>query len=419
MDVIEMDAASESGVEQVREVIVQASEYMPTTARYKVYIIDEVHDLSSKAFDALLKTIEEPPPHVIFILATTEATKVPTTIRSRCQNHLFRRGTIGELAARLKFVADSEGADIEPGAITALARMADGGFRDALTLLEQALLIGEGKVTTEQVYEQLGLINDVLADTLLNQIRDVDVPGILSSIDDITRMGRDPRSILESLQYRVSDLTRSFYGVEQDTSDSAANAATRAAATGFGKEYLLHIRTHLAGVHQSLAGMTLPRIWVESEFIRIGMEFQKPPQQAVVVAPAQQKVEAPATKLTPKPEQTATVATKPVANPAEASVSTLPAPEPTGDPELDKFRKLWHGVLSQLPEGTPMHTRLYTSRVSKFTSEALYIEVSRKNDVEWLDETGKKRKQHIEKLVKDSAGQDYQLIFHVGESAPT
>src|SRR3989440_10807440 len=126
MDVIEMDAASETGIDDVREKIIENVQYAPGEARYKVYIIDEVHDLSAKAFDALLKTLEEPPPHVIFILATTEQHKVPITVRSRCQRMDFRRGTVMDLTANLRRVLDAEAIPYEPEGVAAGARAAEG-----------------------------------------------------------------------------------------------------------------------------------------------------------------------------------------------------------------------------------------------------------------------------------------------------
>ncbi|MCH8977656.1 MAG: DNA polymerase III subunit gamma/tau [Armatimonadetes bacterium] len=208
MDVVEMDAASESGVDEVRKAIVHASEYKPAYCRYRVFIIDEVHDLSPKAFDALLKTIEEPPSHAVFILATTEFSKVPPTIRSRCQRFEFHRGTVLDVAGRLAYVADKEGVECEPAALAAIARMADGGYRDALTLLDQAFITSDGKVTLQQVYDQLGLIADEVADGLLTAMAECDVKDIVVRIDEIYRTGRDPRSIVESRILRLAELTR-------------------------------------------------------------------------------------------------------------------------------------------------------------------------------------------------------------------
>src|SRR5437763_2940422 len=131
MDVIEMDAASETGIDDVREKIIENAKFAPAEARFKVYIIDEVHALSLKAFDSLLKTIEEPPAHVVFILATTEAHNVPITVRSRCQRMDFRRGSLQDLTANLRRVLDPEGIECEAEAVLAVAKAADGSFRDS------------------------------------------------------------------------------------------------------------------------------------------------------------------------------------------------------------------------------------------------------------------------------------------------
>ena len=158
LDVTEIDAASETGVDNVREKVIENVQYAPAEARYKVYIIDEVHDLSAKAFDALLKTIEEPPPHVVFVLATTEYHKVPITIRSRCQNYQFKRGTLLDLAAAVQRVITAEGCTAEPDAVQSIARSAEGSWRDALSLLEQVLAYSEGHITAETVNKAIGTV---------------------------------------------------------------------------------------------------------------------------------------------------------------------------------------------------------------------------------------------------------------------
>src|SRR5437870_3221098 len=166
MDVVEMDAASETGIDDVREKIIENAKYAPAEARFKVYIIDEVHDLSLKAFDSLLKTIEEPPGHVVFILATTEAHKVPITVRSRCQRLDFRRGGIEDLTANLRRVLDQELIECEPEAVLAVAKAADGSFRDSLSLLEQVMAYSEGKVTAESVHEAVGTVGQEMLDEI-------------------------------------------------------------------------------------------------------------------------------------------------------------------------------------------------------------------------------------------------------------
>src|SRR6195952_5123358 len=154
-DVIEMDAASNTGVDDVREVI-DATRYRPLQARSKVFIIDEVHMLSRNAFNALLKTLEEPPPHVKFVFATTEIRKVPITVLSRCQRFDLRRVRISELHTLFARIAEKEGVEIEPAALDLVARAADGSVRDGLSMLDQAIAQAEGVISVGQVAEMLG-----------------------------------------------------------------------------------------------------------------------------------------------------------------------------------------------------------------------------------------------------------------------
>src|SRR5947199_201122 len=156
IDVVEMDAASHTGVDDVREII-EAVRYAAVSARYKVYIVDEVHMLSKNAFNALLKTLEEPPAHVKFLFATTEVNKVPVTVLSRCQRFDLRRIPAETLAAHFADVARKEGVEVEEGALALIARAAEGSARDGLSILDQAIAHGAGGVTAAQVRDMLGL----------------------------------------------------------------------------------------------------------------------------------------------------------------------------------------------------------------------------------------------------------------------
>ncbi|MGI8924004.1 MAG: DNA polymerase III subunit gamma/tau [Fimbriimonadales bacterium] len=266
-DVIELDAASESGVDEVRDII-ESAKYKPMEGRYKVFVIDEVHDLSGKAFDALLKTIEEPPTHVVFILATTELNKVPLTIRSRCQRYEFHRGSMRDLVSRLEFVCQSEGIEYEPGALTAIARMADGGYRDSLTLLEQAYLTAEGKITYDGVMRQLGLIDEQQTDRMLGAARAGDVKDLIQAADEAIRLGKEPRSILEALLLRLSELTHTLMGMD-DGGDPERHAAAHALAKRIGQSDLLRFRSSLADAHREIRDVSLPRLWLELALLKL------------------------------------------------------------------------------------------------------------------------------------------------------
>jgi DNA polymerase-3 subunit gamma/tau len=200
VDVVEMDAASETSIDDVRTSIIENAKYPPMEARYKIYIIDEVHDLSAKAFDALLKTIEEPPPHVVFILATTEFHRVPPTIRSRCQRFDFHRGTIADITRRLEQVLAAEGFTAEPAALHLVARAADGSWRDALTALEQVIAFSEGgTITAQTVYNALGLLEDETLMQLTDALLERDAGRALQLLEGQMLLGREPRVFAESL----------------------------------------------------------------------------------------------------------------------------------------------------------------------------------------------------------------------------
>ncbi|CUH91636.1 DNA polymerase III subunit gamma/tau [Herbinix luporum] len=191
MNVIEIDAASNNGVENVRE-IVEEVRYSPTEGKYKVYIIDEVHMLSTGAFNALLKTIEEPPSYVIFILATTEVHKIPVTILSRCQRYDFKRISIDIIADRLRELMDEEKIEIEDKALKYIARVADGSLRDALSLLDQCISFYLGKtITYDNVLDVLGTVDTKVFSKLLQSINNQDVSECIKILDEVEITGRE------------------------------------------------------------------------------------------------------------------------------------------------------------------------------------------------------------------------------------
>jgi len=202
-----MDAASRTGIDDIREII-EGVRYAPASARYKVYIIDEVHMLSKQAFNGLLKTLEEPPPHVKFIFATTEIRKVPVTVLSRCQRFDLRRIETPELAQHLKKIAEQEKVNIEDGALALIARAAEGSVRDGLSLLDQAIAHEEGTIDAESIRAMLGLadrgrILDLFEKTLGGRIAEA-----LSDLRELYDRGADPLAIMQDLLETTHFLTR-------------------------------------------------------------------------------------------------------------------------------------------------------------------------------------------------------------------
>ena len=205
MDVLEIDAASNNGVDNVRDLRDDAV-YTPSQVRKRVYIVDEVHMLSLSAFNALLKIIEEPPEHLLFILATTELHKVPATILSRCQRFSFRRISQEDIAARLQYVAYQENIDLDDGAARVLARLADGAMRDGLSLLDQCASASTGEVTSERVYECLGIAGEQKCGTLLGHCADHDTAKALTLFNQLYSQGKDIGALLDELESLLRDL---------------------------------------------------------------------------------------------------------------------------------------------------------------------------------------------------------------------
>ena len=207
VDVLEMDAASRTGVDDIRELI-DGVRYRPTSARYKVYIVDEVHMLSKNAFNALLKTLEEPPAHVKFIFATTEIRKVPVTVLSRCQRFDLNRIDIEMLADHFATITGKEGAEIDDAALHLIARAAEGSVRDGLSLLDQAISQAQGKITADQVREMLGLADRGRSFDLLEAVMAGDAAAALDGFEQQYRDGADPAMVLEDLLEISHWLTR-------------------------------------------------------------------------------------------------------------------------------------------------------------------------------------------------------------------
>lgn len=244
VDVIEMDAASHTGIDDIREIIEQVR-YRPVSARYKVYIIDEVHMLSTQAFNGLLKTLEEPPEHVKFIFATTEIRKVPITVLSRCQRFDLRRISASDLVGLFTTIASKEGIDAEPDALAMIARAAEGSARDGLSLLDQAIAHGGGAVLTESVRGMLGLADRARIVDLFQHVVKGDVASVLSEFESQYDAGANPVAVLTDLADFTHLVTRLKF-VPDGANDPSLSEIERTKAAEFA---------------QSVAVTTLSRIW--------------------------------------------------------------------------------------------------------------------------------------------------------------
>ncbi|MBN2981452.1 DNA polymerase III subunit gamma/tau [Cohnella algarum] len=242
MDVVEIDAASNRGVEEIRD-IRDKVKYAPTEVRRKVYIIDEVHMLTTEAFNALLKTLEEPPGHVMFMLATTEPHRLPATIISRCQRFEFRRVSLAEQQERLAEICRKEGIEADDDALAHICRLSDGGMRDALSLLDQISSFTEGRITLRDAVEATGGLPSEQFARLAAAVRDGDAAGVLTEIDEMMRAGKSADKCLEQLMHYFRDMLLSV--IAPDAAASSGKVADpgelRKMAEGFSRERLFSI----------------------------------------------------------------------------------------------------------------------------------------------------------------------------------
>ena len=262
MDVIEIDAASNTGVDDIRELREQVS-FAPVDGRYKVYIIDEVHMLSTGAFNALLKTLEEPPAHVVFILATTDPQKIPATIHSRCQRFDFRRVTVDEIVEHLAMVAKGSGIEADEEALRLIAIQSEGGMRDALSLLDQCGVMAK-QVNAATVREVLGIVGREALRALTEAIGQKNLPAALAKLNLLLEQGKDVRQVLiELMEYlRALLLYQSVPAYDEiyltDTSEVLAKLAPL-----FSSERLMAAQERLHSALQELRGALRPRITAE------------------------------------------------------------------------------------------------------------------------------------------------------------
>ena len=262
MDVLEIDAASNGGIDQIKELKEQIA-FTPVESRYKVYIIDEVHMLTTPAFNALLKTLEEPPAHAIFILATTDPQKIPATIHSRCQRFEFRRVTVDEIAEHLAMVAEGSGLEADAEALRLIAIQSEGGLRDALSLLDQCGVMSK-QITTATVREVLGIVGREVLRALAEAIGRQDLPAALGKLGELLEQGKDARQVLtELMEYlRALLLFQSVPDYEEIYLTDTRDALT-ALTPLFGRDRLMAAEERLHSALLELKTTMRPRITAE------------------------------------------------------------------------------------------------------------------------------------------------------------
>lgn len=271
LDVIEIDGASNTGVDDVRE-LRENVKYAPAKTKFKIYIIDEVHMLSKAAFNALLKTLEEPPPHLVFLFATTELNKIPETILSRCQYFEFKRIGSGDIVRQLDLIARSEGIGISAGSLKAIARAAEGSLRDAESLLDQVLSYAGGEISDDQVASILGMVGEDVIRNFADRIIDRDTAGLLDLYQEILTKGQDIKLLCRELQeyFRNLAIAKASAQPESLLDISGENITVlKAQAQRIGMEEIQYLFNSLLKIEYDLKNSSVPTLVLEMALIRM------------------------------------------------------------------------------------------------------------------------------------------------------
>ncbi len=349
LDVIEIDAASNTGVDNIREII-ERSQFAPVQCRYKVYAIDECHMLSSAAFNCLLKTLEEPPKSVVFILATTDPERVLPTIISRCQRFDFRRIPVQAIVDHLRYIATEEGISISSDALQLVAQLAQGGLRDAESLLDQLSLLS-GEITIERVWDIAGSVSEKDCLELLNAIALSHPETILESARNIMDRGREPLIVLQNLAGFYRDLLIAKTAPSRNDLVSLTPAtweALRKLANNVEIATIVNGQQHLAKSEIQIKNSTQPRLWLEVTLL--GLLSATTAQTSAIATPVT-VISAPRQEIKPSPvieliEQTPTPVT-PIALP-ETPSQPLVKEEPPITPIATGDRDLWQQLVKEI-----------------------------------------------------------------------
>ncbi|SFX31954.1 DNA polymerase-3 subunit gamma/tau [Thermoactinomyces sp. DSM 45891] len=376
MDVFEMDAASNRGVDEIRD-LRDKVKYAPTEARYKVYIIDEVHMLTTEAFNALLKTLEEPPPHVIFILATTEPHKLLPTIISRCQRFSFRRISFEVIVKRLQLICETNQIRYEDQALFTLARTADGGMRDALSLLDQTIAFGGEVLTEEVVRSVLGIVSKETMYQLIQGIHERNPSLILQLLDQLSAEGNEPDRILYDLVYTCRDLlliqtapkVAKLQGAEQNGPTAELAMKVTTAQLQVILDSLLQDQPHLKHVSNPRIFLEMSLLRAMNECVSSDRDFRPPSQEIQLLHQKIEQLEKIVERLAQPSHDQSQVVVNRESLPAEV------APRPSlSKPTIQKGKKLSPQLLAKIsPKALQRIQQSWSDILNKVRNERVTV----------------------------------------------
>ncbi|MDE6662557.1 MAG: DNA polymerase III subunit gamma/tau [Lachnospiraceae bacterium] len=410
MNVIEIDAASNNGVDNIREIVDEVS-YSPAEGKYKVYIIDEVHMLSIGAFNALLKTLEEPPSYVIFILATTEAHKIPITILSRCQRYDFKRIAIDTITNRLRELMEIEQISVEDKALRYIAKSADGSFRDSLSLLDQCIAFHFGKeLTYDMVLDVLGAVDTEVFGRLFEHVLNQDVAGCISLLEDIVMQGRELTQFITDFTWYLRNLllvkTSDADEIEETVDMSSENLERlKEEAEGVTQDTVMRYIRIFSELSGQIKYTAQKRILIEVALIKLCRPSMETDKESILdrVRVIEDKLE----KGIVQTEQSATQAALSQSGAAQAGMEAKRPQLPKAIPEdIKMIVNKWPSVVGET--SMPMKQYLKSAKLSLGGDNKLMLVVEDGMASDYfLRQEG--HKELLEQIVSDIAGKEIEV----------
>lgn len=415
-NVIEIDAASNNGVDNIREIREEVA-YRPTQGKYKVYIIDEVHMLSTGAFNALLKTLEEPPSYVIFILATTESNKIPVTILSRCQRYDFKRITIDTIADRLLDLMQQEKVDVEERAVRYVAKAADGSMRDALSLLDQCIAFYLGETLTyDKALEVLGTVDTEVFSQLLRKVINQDVTGSIHILEQLVNEGKEMSQFVNDFTWYMRNLllVKTSDNLEDVLDVSSDNLKLmQEESTMIDVDTLMRYIRIFSELSSQIRYASQKRVLVEIALIKLSK-----PQMETNVDSLLDRIRI----LEEKMEQGIPVSVQPQSTQGGTMVAATaepakprPKPAKAAPEDLKRVRAEWKFIIAQVGSGM-MRQYLHRS-IPKYNGETgeakLFIEFQDKNAQFYLEK--EEAKQEIEGIIEERIGKTVEVEMLIAE----
>ncbi len=413
LNVIEIDAASNNGVDNIRDIIDQVS-YRPTEGKYKVYIIDEVHMLSTGAFNAMLKTLEEPPEYVIFILATTEVHKLPITVLSRCQRYDFRRISIDTISDRLRDLMAQEQVDIEEKAIRYIAKTADGSLRDALSLLDQCIAFHFGETLTyDMALDVLGAVDTEVFSNLLRNCLDANVSGCISILDEVITQGRELTQFVVDFTWYLRNmmLVQTSDGLEDVVDMSTDNLARLKEEAKLAKREQIIRYIHIfSDLSNQIRYASQKRVLVEIALIRLCKPAMDQDNAAVLgrIDAVEKKLEEGVFVASPGEAPAVSAAPRPQA-PKQVLPKSLPE-------DVKKIVLNWKRVIDNFSNDLPIADALGRAKPSLDNAGNLVLKYD-SGDLSYERLTREQGREKLQQCLNDISGKE--IVFSISEAGST